>query len=97
MPVGYRKLGIVLILNRALYGLRLSPLLWQKEFGYTLQSISYEPVPYEPCCYTKNRIIIFFYVDDIVLAYRKAQESEVQDLINALKQKYELTGGYELQ
>jgi hypothetical protein len=97
MPTGYRRPGRVLKLNKALYGLRASPILWQKEFGSTLQSLGYEPVPHEPCCYTKNGVIIFFYVDDVALAYRKAQESEAQELISALKQKYELTGGHELQ
>jgi hypothetical protein len=97
MPKGYSKPGRILKLNKALYGLRASPLLWQKEFGSTLQGLGYEPVPHEPCCYMKNGIIVFFYVDDVVLAYRKAQEQEAQELVNALQQKYELTGGHELQ
>jgi Reverse transcriptase (RNA-dependent DNA polymerase) len=97
MPPGYRKPGILLLLNKALYGLRVSPSLWQKEFSSALSSLGFAPVPYEPCCYTKNGIIIFFYVDDIVTAYRKAQEAEVQALIYALRQRYELTGGHELQ
>ena len=97
MPRGYRKPGKILKLNKALYGLRTSPSLWQKEFGSTLQNLGYEPIPHEPCCYMRNGVIIFFYVDDVVLAFRKDQEAEAQELINALKQKYELTGGHELQ
>jgi hypothetical protein len=96
MPTGYRRPGKILKLNKALYGLRASPILWQKEFGSALQSLGYEPVPHEPCCYMKNGVIVF-YVDDVVLAYKKAQESEAQELISALKQKYELTGGHKLQ
>ena len=36
MPVGHRKLNTALKLNKALYGLRILPLLWQKEFTNTL-------------------------------------------------------------
>jgi hypothetical protein len=36
MPDGHRKPNTVLKLNKALYGLRISPLLWQKEFTNTL-------------------------------------------------------------
>jgi Reverse transcriptase (RNA-dependent DNA polymerase) len=97
MPLAYRKPGMLLRLNKALYGLRVSPLLWQKEFTSTLSGLNLVQIPHEPCCYTRNGVTIFFYVDDIALTFRKAQESEAQELINALKQKYELTGGHELQ
>lgn len=97
LPPGYRKPGEVLRLNKALYGLRRSPLLWQKELTSALTAIGFQPVPHEPCCLTQDGILIFFYVDDIVLAYRKAQEPEARDLINQLKKRYNLTGGGELQ
>ena len=73
MPPGYRKAGIILRLRKALYGLRKSPLLWQRELTKTLRSIGFEAVPYEPCCFIKDRILLFFYVDDIVVAFRKRQ------------------------
>ncbi|KAH7462214.1 hypothetical protein FOMA001_g18721 [Fusarium oxysporum f. sp. matthiolae] len=37
MPPGYRKPRTVLMLQKALYGLRESPLLWQKELTATLE------------------------------------------------------------
>ncbi|OAQ57457.2 polyprotein [Pochonia chlamydosporia 170] len=97
MPPGYRKPGRILKLQRALYGLRCSPLLWQKELTNTLEELGFEKVPHEPCCMMKNGIIIFFYVDDIVLAYKKGKETEAQNLADRLKQKYKLTGGNQLQ
>jgi hypothetical protein len=97
MPLGYKKPGILLLLNKALYGLRISPLLWQQELTSTLVSLGFVQVPHEPCCYIRNGIIFFFYIDDIAMAYRKAQESEIQALIQSLKQRYDLTGGHELQ
>jgi hypothetical protein len=46
---------------------------------------------------TYNGILIFFYVDDIVVAYKKNRESLVQSLLQKLKQQYNLDGGNELQ
>ena len=90
MPPGHRRTGTILKLIQALYGLRKSSLLWQKELGF-------EPVPHEPCCFMKNGIIMFFYVDDIVFSYRKHQEDIVLGLVGQLQQNYTLTGGEPLQ
>jgi hypothetical protein len=97
MPHGYQKSGTVLKVNKALYGLRISPLLWQKEFTSTLTALGFQSVPHEPCCLIKNGIIIFFYVDDIILAYYKQRESEAQRAIRQLQERYVLTGGDDLQ
>lgn len=44
----------------------------------------------------KEGILIFFYVDDIVLAYRKAQEKE-EAAMAKLRTKYPITGGDDLE
>lgn len=46
MPDGYRKPGVILKLNKALYGLRKSPLLWQKAFYSSLLDIGFKAVPH---------------------------------------------------
>lgn len=97
MPPGYRKAGIILELKKALYGLRESPLLWQRELTSTLNNIGFTAVPHEPCCFTFQGIYLFFYVDDIVLAYHKEQQKVVDELIRQLKAMYNLTGGDKLQ
>ena len=97
MPRGYSKRGVVLKLNRALYGLRKSPILWQRSFYSFQLDIGFKPVPHEPCCLTLDGILIFFYVDDIVVAYRKPAEPTVHRLINKLKQHFNLEGGNDLQ
>ena len=94
---GYRKPGKILKLNKALYGLQESLILWQRELSSTLRSLGFQLISHELCCFVKNRILVFFYIDDIVLAYWKAQESLANKLISALKKQYELTGGNELQ
>jgi hypothetical protein len=97
MPNGYRKPGTILRVQKALYGLRISPLLWQKEFTSTLLELGFSPVPHEPCCMIKDGVIIFFYVDDIILAFHKEKEAEAAQAIASLKEKYTLTGGDDLQ
>ena len=97
MPLGYRRTGTILKLNKALYGLRKSPLLWQRELTRTIRKLGFEPVPHEPCCFIKNGIIMFFYVDDIVFAFRKHETETAKGLINQLQNKYQLTGGGDLQ
>src|SRR5271167_4182537 len=71
LPPGYRKPRKVLLLNKALYSLQISPLLWQKELSSTLQSARYTPILHKLCCFTKDSILIFFYIDNIVIAYPK--------------------------
>jgi hypothetical protein len=97
MPSGYQKPGTILRVQKALYGLRISPLLWQKEFTSSLTQLGFSTVPHEPCCMIKNGVIIFFYVDDIILAYHKSKENEAHKIVGSLKQKYTLTGGDDLQ
>jgi hypothetical protein len=96
MPPGHRKAGTILLLNKALYGLREAPLLWQKELSGTLGDLAFETVPEEPCCMTRKGMILFYYVDDLVLAYRKDRQDDVNQLIERLQSRYVLTGGHGL-
>jgi hypothetical protein len=68
MPRGYVRRGTILQLDTALYGLRISPLLWQKGIIEYLTTMGFMPVPYEPCCMTRDGVFIFFYFHDIILA-----------------------------
>jgi hypothetical protein len=97
MPPGHREPGKVLQLNKALFGLRRSPILWQQKLTAALVALGFTPVPHEPCCLTKNGILVFFYVDDIIFAYRKNQEEEANVLTRGLDSQYKLSGGGDLQ
>ena len=99
LPPGVREKhrGKICLLLKALYGLKESPLLWQRDFTHTLRAIGFETVPHEPCCYTKDGVLIFFYVDDIILAFRRERQKVADALIQALQEKYTLTGGGALQ
>src|SRR5215471_11487414 len=62
----------------------------------TLVNIGFKPIFHEPCCMTCDGILIFFYVDDIVLAYQRSQQAKARDLINQLKDQYNISGGDDL-
>lgn len=97
MPPGYRKPETVVQLQRALYGLRESPLLWQRELTKSLCEIGFTPIPHEPCCFSRGGVLLFVYVDDIVVAYKKKSQRIADEAIEALRAKYNLTGGNDLQ
>ena len=69
MPPGYAEQEKVLKLNKALYGLRQSPLLWQQKLTNEMKKLGYAEISQEPCIVQKNGVICFFYIDDIVFAY----------------------------
>jgi hypothetical protein len=66
---GYeRELGQLLELKRALYGLWDAPRLWYKHLTATLEKLGLCQVPGVPCLFSNNQLIVFFFVDDIVVA-----------------------------
>ena len=97
MPRGYRKTDTVLRLQKALYGLRVSPLLWQQELTKELINLGFSQVPHEPCCFKRDGILVFVYVDDLVYAYRPTSKRLAEVLADLLGQRFELSGGGDLQ
>jgi hypothetical protein len=90
-PNGFQQADHCLLLRRALYGLRRSPLLWLMEFSLTLRDLGLYEVSGEPCLFiNEDGIIIFFYVDDIVLLCRSENLSKLHELRTALMQRYEM-------
>ena len=89
-PEGYNIEGLCLLLLRALYGLRRSPLLWLKEFSRTLQELGLQEVPGEPCLFTNDWLIVFFYVDDIVTLCRKEHLPRLANFEKSLMARYKI-------
>jgi hypothetical protein len=54
-------------------------------------------VLYELCCIIKDRILLFFYVDDIIVGYYKKRLAAAIEAIKMLKGKYTITRGDDLQ
>jgi hypothetical protein len=61
--------GHCLQLIRALYGLLKSPLLWYNLMCEYLYKLGLSLVPDYPCLFTSNKLIVFFYIDDITVLY----------------------------
>ena len=78
------------LLLRALYGLKQSPLLWLQEITSTLLDLGLYPIPGVDCLFINSWLILFFYVDDIVILYRAEDEAKFLDLETALLSKYEI-------
>ena len=62
-----KQMGELLELKRALYGLKDAPLLWYRHLKQTLIRLGLKPVKDVPCLFTSDQLIVFFYVDDIVV------------------------------
>jgi hypothetical protein len=80
MAPRYKKTVTILKLNKALYRLQASPLLWQKELSKTLLEIGYTQISHKPCYFKKEGVLFFFYIDDIIIAYRKARKDKADKL-----------------
>lgn len=86
LPPGYGEQGKVLRLNKALYGLRQPPLLWQQKLTNEMKKFGFKEIPQEPCVVQRDGIICFFYVDDIVFAFKKEQSDKVKKIVASLSQ-----------
>ena len=90
-PDGFDHPGLCLLLRRALYELRRSPLLWLQEFFSTLRDLKLREVLEQPCLFVNDDgIIIFFYVDDIILLCRPEKLPQLRELRAALMPRYEM-------
>lgn len=81
-----KQMGELLELKRALYGLKDAPLLWYRHLRETLVRLRLKPVQDVPCLFTSDQLIVFFYVDDIVvlvhphyLSYHSQFERQLQE------------------
>ena len=93
LPDGWKRPGMVVEIDRALYGLRDSPALWYGDFATTLSRLQLTPLAEEPCIFTNETRTVFvaFYVDDIQVLYHASNAGEGQQIIDGLHSAYELT------
>ncbi|KAM3511814.1 hypothetical protein MY11210_004569 [Beauveria gryllotalpidicola] len=90
MPEGFEEFGKVLLLHRALYGLRDSPYLWFQELSGTFKELGLIQCAEEPCVlYTPDRrAYVVFHVDDILGLARPEHIRILKDIAEGLKAKY---------
>ncbi|KAI0992801.1 hypothetical protein K3495_g15383, partial [Podosphaera aphanis] len=85
MPEGFRQRGKVLCVRQALYGHRQSPKDWFDCYTKALISLKFRSTNEEQCLWVhENGIILFFYVDDSILAFDKKYEKEALDIQDKL-------------
>ena len=78
----------ILRLNKALYGLRRSPYLWQKDLTTTFLTLQYSPIPQEQCIVIKDRVIVFYFVDDMIIYFKATDRPQAMKLIDNLMKRY---------
>jgi hypothetical protein len=89
-PDGFQdQLGIKLRLLRALYGLKDAPALWHKHLKKTLCDMGFTQVKGIPCLFTNGKLILFYYVDDIVVLFRQEHQEDCQQFEQDFKARYE--------
>jgi hypothetical protein len=89
-PEGFERRGQCLLLLRALYGLKQSPKLWLNELSKTLRELGLFPVEGVSCLFRNEKLIVFFYVDDIVILCRTADLPDLHRFQDALIDRYEM-------
>jgi hypothetical protein len=88
-PDGFEGLGRTIWLLMALYGLKVSPLLWYREFTATLADLGLSPVPGVNCLYTNGWLTLLFYVDDVILFCSTANLPKMRVFEAELLKRYE--------
>ena len=66
MPLGFRKQGKVLKLNKTLYGLRQSPRMFWKYLTKAMEACGMRVSDFDPCMFIGERVIAVAFVDDIL-------------------------------
>ena len=66
MPLGSRKKGKVLKLNKTLYGLRQSPRMFWKYLSKAMNDVGMKTSQFDPCMFVGDRVIAVAFVDDIL-------------------------------
>ena len=74
----------------ALYGLKISPLLWYKELTNTLIKFGLKLVPSTNCLYTDGRLIVFFYINNIAVLFIKKDFLRLEEFKAKLLHRYEI-------
>lgn len=80
--------GMILQLLRALYGLRESPALWQSTLTEALVSFGLTPVPGVPCLLTNDHLIVFYYVDDVVVLFAEDDRPHADEFARKLAARF---------
>src|SRR6266536_5546719 len=88
-PEGYEKVGKVLKAIRAIYGLRVSLLLWYNELTLSLKKLGIKLVLETSCLFMNNWLILLFFVDDVITVYSPRDQDKMTQFEAKLLALYE--------
>lgn len=74
----------MLRLNKAVYKLWQSSLLWYQKLTNILKSFGFTEIPQKLYVMQKNDIICFFFIDDIIFTSKKEKSNEIKQIVNLL-------------
>jgi Reverse transcriptase (RNA-dependent DNA polymerase) len=89
--LGYFIEGKILKLLKVLYGLKRAPILWFNDLTKTLEKLGFYIIPDALYVWTNRILIIFFFVDDIVVINRKKDQVLAIEFAKKLLITYPLT------
>jgi hypothetical protein len=90
MLEGFYILGKYLLFNKTFYNLVQVPRFWFKNFSNIFLSIGFKQILDIPCFFISRIIIVFFYINNIVVFNRKKNKIITKKFKADLYQKYKL-------
>jgi Reverse transcriptase (RNA-dependent DNA polymerase) len=96
-PEGYQRPDSTWLLIRALYGLKQSPLLWYRDFTIALEQLGLHPISGVNCLFANDFLLLFFYVDDIVVLFHRKHTQKVKEFEDSLLRRFEMRALGELK
>lgn len=91
LPKGFEKEKKICKLKKSLYGLKQSPMNWNKKFTIFMQNNGFEEIKTERCIF-KNKnstMIIAIYVDDGLIMGNN--EKEIKQFLKKLEKEFDIT------
>jgi hypothetical protein len=79
LPPGCKGAKNIVRLNRGMYGLRQSALMWYNNLKDSLKEFGFEPIEADPCVFIHQatKEIIVVYVDDLILVTKNKKSMEI--------------------
>jgi Reverse transcriptase (RNA-dependent DNA polymerase) len=97
MPQGFELDGMVCHLKKSLYGLKQSPRNWYLLISaFITGELGFRATASDPCLFWKisrtgQQILLFLFVDDMQVAFRKEDEQEWEAAHMQLKRRFNIT------
>jgi hypothetical protein len=89
-PEGFSEPHHVLKLRKALYGLPKSPKYWFNELSGTFTMLGLHQVAESPCVFVSDKLIVFFFVDDIAVLCHPSNHEAYLEFRKGLMEAYNM-------